>query len=612
MSKILKTAGSDWFRQRLIGAVFCVMAAFALLVIRLFYLQVVGGKEYRKLSENQCIRLQSIDAPRGLIMDRNKKLLVDNRPSFDLNIVLKNAGDVDATIDKLAEYTGLQTKSLMSKIARANRIPMFRPILLKEDMARDTLAAVEVHQYDLPGIVINVRSKRHYNYKKSASHLIGYLGEISPKEFKSGKYPESRVGDFVGKFGVEKVCNSDLTGKRGRRLVEVNAMGRVVRVLETNDAQPGHNVYLTIDIGLQKKAEELLKGKTGAAVAMDPDTGHILAMASNPAFDPNAFVSGMSHKEWNELISSPFRPMENKALKGQYPPGSTYKIVSAIAGLEEGVVDENTTFYCPGFYKYGDRTFRCWKRGGHGSTAMVKALAESCDVYFYQVGQKLGVDRLSRYAKLCGLGSRTGMDLDHEASGLVPSTKWKKKRFGVPWQSGETLSVVIGQGYNLATPLQILVLTSAVANGGTLYRPLIVDRIETADGEVVRQRKPRQVINRLPVSPETIDIIKKGLWEVVNGKGTARIARLDDIEVSGKTGTAQVVSRKKNTDPDEKNRPDHLKPHAWFVSYAYNGKSGIAVSVIVEHGEHGSTTAAPIAREITRHYLQPKKKGRSG
>lgn len=597
-------AGGDWFKQRLTGAVFLVIIAFIVLMVRLFYLQILGGDEYREQSENQCIRIQSIDAPRGLIFDSKGKLLVDNRPSFDLGIVMKNAGPVNETVEKLAKHTGFPAEEMMAKIKGVRGIPSFRSIILREDIKSDTLAAVEVNQYDLPGIVVNVRSKRHYSEKKCASHIIGYLGEISQIEFKSKRYPESRVGDYVGKFGVEKLCETFLTGKRGRRLVEVDAIGQVVRVLETNDASPGHNVYLTLDLGLQKKAEELLKDKVGAVVAMDAVTGKILVMANSPSFDPNAFVSGLSYKEWNAIISGPFRPMENKAIKGQYPPGSTYKIVSAFAGLEEGVIDENTTFFCPGYHKHGNRVFYCWKKGGHGRTNIVKALAESCDVYFYQVGLKLGVDRLAKYAKACGLGRKTGIEIDHEARGLVPTSKWKRRRYSTSWQSGETLSVVIGQGYNLATPLQMAVLTSAVANGGMIPKPLIVDRIETAGGRIVKRFDKRQIAGNLPVGEKTMEIVKRGLWEVVNGKGTAKIARLDEIEICGKTGTSQVVSRKKNEIVNEKNRARHLKPHAWFVAYAACGESLIAVSVLVEHGEHGSSTASPIAREIIKHYAE--------
>jgi penicillin-binding protein 2 len=314
----------------------------------------------------------------------------------------------------------------------------------------------------------------------------------------------------------------------------------------------------------------------------------------------------MSHEQWDSLISNPFRPMENKAINAEYPPASVYKIVTAMAGLEEGIIDANTSFHCPGYYKCGNRIFRCWKKRGHDKVNVVKALAESCDVFFYQVGQKLGVDRLAWYAKICGLGSATGVDLDHEAKGLIPTAAWKKRRTDIKWQLGETLSVAIGQGYNLTTPLQIMILISEIANGGIRYKPLILRKVETAEGEIVNENN-RKATGKLSVSKRTLEIVRKGLWEAVNKrKGTAWIAHVDDVDISGKTGTAQLVSRTDSDDSPSIDKADtlnHLKPHAWFAAYAPSKAPQIAVVVIVEHGEHGSTAAAPIARELITTYL---------
>jgi penicillin-binding protein 2 len=607
LGKYLKTADTDWYKQRLIRVMLCVSGAFFILLIRLFYLQVIQGQELRRFSENNCIRLQSTDASRGMIFDRNGILLVDNRPAFDLSIILKDAKPVDRTIEKLAKLIEVPASELMRKIGQNKGVSSYKPILLKQDIGRDALAAVEVRKFDLPGVVVDVKPRRHYIKRQSAAHLIGYLSEINSDELKSGKYPECKGGDFIGKFGVEKVFERFLKGKRGGQQVEVNVVGQVVKVLKTVDALPGQNIYLTIDYILQKKAEELLEGIAGAVVAMDPETGNILVMASSPSFDQNAFVDGMSYKQWESLISNPLRPMENKAVQGEYPPASTFKIVTAIAGLEEGVIDENTIMHCPGYYKYGNRIYRCWRRGGHGSVNIVKALSESCDVFFYQVGQKLGIDRLAFYAKACGLGSATGISLDDEAKGLIPTSSWKKRRTGVSWQGGETLSVAIGQGYNLSTPLQMLVLTSALANGGTRYKPLILKSVRTADGNILIQSK-RQVMGRLPAGKNTLSIVKKGLREVVNSpKGTGWIAHIKGMDISGKTGTAQVVGRDSDSHLSEKDIPDHFKAHAWFVSYAPSVDPQIAVAVFVEHGGHGSTAAAPIAREIIKIYLEKDK-----
>jgi len=603
LTKYLKTADQDWYKQRLARIAFCVAGTFCLIFIRLFYLQVINGEELRRLSENNCIRLQSTDPSRGMIFDRNGIRLVDNRPSFDLNIVLKDAKPVEQTVKKLSKYINVPESELLSKIENNKTVSSYKPILLKKDIGRDALAAIEVRKFDLPGVIVDVKPRRHYLERQTAAHLIGYLSEINADELNSGEYPGYTVGDYIGKFGIEKIFESFLQGKRGGRQVEVNVMGQVVRNLKTVDPQPGQNLYLTIDLRVQKKAEALLEGVAGAVAAMDPQTGQILALASSPSFDQNIFVDGMSHEQWDALVSNPLRPLENKVIHGEYPPASTFKIITAIAALEEGVIDKDTTFYCPGYYKYGNRVYRCWRAAGHDSVNVIKALAESCDVYFYQVGQKLGIDRLSMYAVASGLGSPTGIDLDHEAAGLIPTKEWKKRRTGVAWQGGETLSVAIGQGFDLATPLQMLVLTSAVANGGEMYKPLILKSVYSPEGSVILESK-KQLAGKLPVSKKTLKIIKEGLWNVVNNKkGTAWIAHVEGFDISGKTGTAQVVGRSKERGLSEEELSHRLKSHAWFVAYAPSVDPQIAVSVIVEHGSHGSSTAAPIARDVIKTYF---------
>jgi penicillin-binding protein 2 len=603
LTKYLKTADQDWYKQRLVRIAFCVAGTFCLIFIRLFYLQVVNGDELRRLSKNNCIRLKSTDPSRGMIFDRNGTLLVDNRPAFDLNIVLKDAKPVEQTVKKLSKYINVPESELMAKIENDKTVSSYKPIILKKDIGRDTLAAVEVRKFDLPGVAVDVKPRRHYVEPQTASHLIGYLSEINADELNSGEYPGYTVGDYIGKYGIEKIFESFLQGKRGGRQVEVNVMGQVVRILKTVDAQPGQNLYLTIDLRVQKKAEELLKGVAGAVAAMDPQTGQILALASSPSFDQNIFVDGMSHEQWDSLVSNPLRPLENKAIQGEYPPGSTFKIITAIAGLEEGVIDKNTILFCPGWYKYGNRVYRCWKHAGHGDINVVKALAESCDVFFYQVGQKLGIDRLSMYAIASGLGSPTGIDLDHESAGLIPTAEWKKRRIGVDWQGGETLSVAIGQGYDLATPLQMLDFIAAVANGGKIYKPLILKSVYSSEGSVILESK-KQLVGKLPVSKQTLQIIKEGLWNVVNNrKGTAWIAHVDGLDISGKTGTSQVVGRSKEHGLSEEELAHQLKSHAWFVAFAPSEDPKIAVSVIVEHGGHGSSAAAPIAREVIKTYF---------
>ncbi len=601
MESYYKSADNDWFKQRLTGTMLWALAAFAILLLRLIHLQIIEGEEFRRLSKNNCIRLKSLDAPRGLILDCNRNILVDNRPSFDLSIVPKDAHSIEQTLKRLALYLEVPAQELEKKVKRKNGLLSYKPILLKQDIGRNALAMIEAKRFDLPGVVVDVKPRRHYIKQKRAAHLLGYLSEINAKELKKGTFQGSRPGDYIGKFGVEKAYELYLKGKRGGQQVEVNATGQVVRVIKTVHATPGHNIILTINQELQERAEELLEGVAGAVVAMNPLNGEVLIMASSPSFDQNAFVSGMSQKEWNDIIKNPFRPMENKVVQGEYPPASTYKIVTTIASIEEKVVDEKFTVHCPGYYRYGDRIFRCWKRGGHGKVDVIKALAESCDVYFYQAGQKLGIDRLAWYAKACGFNALTGIDLAHEAKGLIPTAAWKRRRTGISWQGGETLSVAIGQGYNLVTPLQMVVFIAAIANGGTLYKPVIMKSIE--GGGKVRKGQS-EIIGRLPVKKRTLNLIKKGLWNVVQAKGgTGGVVRLRDFHVSGKTGTAQVIGRKIN-DGNEKLKPDFLKSHAWFVAYAPSNAPKIALAVIIEHGEHGSSAAGPIAREIIRLFIK--------
>ena len=604
MDKYLKTADTDWYKQRITGVIVCALAAFVVLFIRLIYLQVIMGNEYRRLSLNNSIRLQSIDPPRGRLYDRNGDLLVDNRPSFDVNITLKDAEPLNRTLEKLAYHLKTPSAKLLSRIKQSRGVSAYSPLLLQQDVGRDILAAIEVNKFDLPGVSVNVNLRRNYIYERNAAHLIGYLSEISPTELKSGSYPDCRSGDLIGKFGAEKVYENILRGKRGGRQVEVNANGLVVRILKTVAAESGHNVYLTIDQKLQYRTEALLDEVVGAAVAIEPASGKILALASSPSFDQNFFVGGITREQWKSLVSNPFRPMSNRAIQGEYPPGSTYKIITALAGLQEGIIDDKSVYHCPGYYRFGNRIYRCWKKGGHGKVDIVKAVEESCDVFFYQVGQHLGVDRLAWYAKAFGLGSPTGVRLDHEANGLIPTAAWKKKRTGVPWQEGETLSIAIGQGFNLATPIQMAVLAAALANGGIRYQPLILDNIKLVDGETLQKNEPK-LIGKLPVSPAHLELVKLGLWKVVNGEnGTARGSRLADIEFSGKTGTSQVISRKEGESMAEEDMPAHLRSHAWFIAYAPTENPLIAVAVVIEHGEHGSGAAAPIAKEMIKIFLR--------
>jgi len=604
LTEFSKNQDRDWIKQRFIIVSVCILFVFALLFLRLVYLQIIKGEEYRLLSEKNAVRLKSIKSSRGLIFDRNKKLLVDNRPSFNLKIVLEDAGKVQETVKKLAEFIAVPFQELMEYIAREGNGAVYKPITLKNDISRDQLAIVEAHKFDLPGIHIDIEPTRYYIYKKTAAHLLGYLGQINTKELKSGKYSNIKSGDSIGRYGIEKSFENYLQGKRGGRQVEVDASGRTIKILRTIEPVAGLDLNLTLDLDLQQTAEKLLENKAGAVVAIDPDNGDILALASSPSFDQNDFTGGISSKKWNALMSDPDKPLVNKAIQAEYPPASTYKIITSIAALEENHITMNTTAYCPGFLKYGNRTYRCWNKNGHGELSIIDALAQSCDVFYYQAGIKVGVDKLGRYAMGSGLGKKTGILLENEKKGLVPTSAWKKKLYKESWQGGETLSVAIGQSYNLVTPLQMAVLIAAVGNGGTLYKPRIVKTIKDGHGLVIK-KIDSEITGGLPASKETLDIVRNGLLKAVQGvRGTAKKIRLKNIEIAGKTGTAQVYSIKKN----DKRKADDLKyslrDHAWFVCYAPAKNPVIAISVLVEHGEHGSSTAAPIARALIEQYIQ--------
>lgn len=608
MGTIIRTDWTEHSRNRIPGALFAILAGLCILFVRLYQLQVIEGKEYLRLSENNCVRIQRVVPARGLILDKTGVVLADNRPSFDVTIIPHDARPIEKHLPLLKRYLDLDIAAWGPKLVKADKEAPFTPVVVKTDVDRDRLAIVAAHSLELPGVSIQTRSQRYFPLGPAFAHLLGYVGEITETELAEAEAKNGRKisGDVVGKSGVERLFEDLLSGGKGGRQVEVDSRGRVVSVMSTVPAEPGNNLKLTIDSRLQAKATGLMGEETGAVVALDPFSGRVLALVSTPSYDPNLFITGMTAKQWAALIQDKRRPLHNRAISGAYPPGSTYKIITLMAALEEAVVNSETTIYCPGFYSFGNRDFWCWKRGGHGPVQAVRALAESCDVYFYKVGESLGVDRLAYYARSGGLGAATGIGIEGEARGLVPTMEWKKKRTGRPWARGETLSVAIGQGYNLATPIQIAVLMAAVANGGTRYQPQVVESVERPDHSVAHSFMP-QVIGRLPISPKNLAIIRQGLWEVVNTRnGTAWIARSAQWDIFGKTGTAQVVGRKDRENfLNQTSSLKQFQDHAWFTAYCTpKGLPGIAVAVILEHGGHGGSTAAPIVRDLIQEYMK--------
>ncbi len=577
--------------KRFFIATLIILAVFFALVVRIWYLQIAKGTYFKQLSENNRIRVLDVPPSRGIIFDRNGIMLVSSRPSFNLYVIPDDVQDWGVLKNRLRHLLKMDAEEIEQRYSDSKVGPL-KPVPIKLDISRDELGLLETYKYLLPGIYIEVSPQRNYPLGVVAPHLIGYLSEITPKQIKSGLFPQRRMGDFIGQWGLEYQWQSELGGVKGGRYIEVDALGDEIRPLSYKESVAGNNLITTLDWKLQQVAQEALKGKTGAVVALKPATGEVLAMVSTPAFDPTTFSRHLSGKEWNALINDPLKPFQNRAIQGQYPPGSTYKIVTALAALEEGVITPTTSFYCNGALPFGNRVFHCWRKGGHGQVELHKAIVQSCDVYFYQVGQRVGVDRLAHYARLFGLGELTGISLPHEKKGLIPSSAWKLNRFKTPWQPGETLSISIGQGYDLVTPLQMAVLTAAVANGGAVYRPQLVKRLVSPQGVVLGEYPP-QLIQQAKVSAESLKLVRQGLAGVVNEPGgTGAACRLPGIIAAGKTGTAQVVTLGK------KAVGGSSRDHAWFVAFAPLESPEIAVAVVVEHGGHGGEAAAPIARKI--------------
>ena len=590
------------FRRRTIFLMTIVSIAFFFLIGRLFFLQVLQGERFTYLSENNRIRLKKIPGTRGMVFDRNGQLLVDSRPSFDLLFVPEDAKEPQTTLRRLARFLGRDEGEFIHVLEEEKGRPPFEEMLLGRDVDWRSLVAVETHQLDLPGVTLRIRPRRSYLLNSMGAHLLGYLGEIGPRQLRAQKEKGYGRGDEIGQFGLERRWEEFLRGRSGGQQVEVDALGRRVRVLHEVEDVPGHNVYLTVDRDLQETAHEALQGKDGAIVALDVNSGAILAMVSTPAFDPNAFARGITAEEWRALGQDRAHPLNNRAIQGQYPPGSTFKIVLTIAALEENVIDPETPLLCRGSMAFGNRVFRDWKKEGHGAVDLHKGIVQSCDVYFYQLGQRIGIDRMAKYARALGLGEKTGIALDDEKPGLIPDSEWKMKRFGQPWFPGETPSASIGQGYVNVTPLQMANLMATVANGGTLYRPWFVRKVESLDGTLIREYGPEK-IRSLELKESTLKHLRSALAEVVNSaSGTGGHAKSNLVAIAGKTGTAQVVEMRGAIVKSEQ-LSYLIRDHAWFVAYAPADNPEIAVATLVEHGGHGGAAAAPLAKKVIEKYF---------
>jgi penicillin-binding protein 2 len=589
--------GNDETHHRLQVIMAALVLAFLLLLLRLWYLQVIEGEHFATLSENNRIRIIPQRDIRGQILDRHGKVLVDNRPSFTLSVLPEETAKLDLLIPRLKDQLPIRWEEVEPKLKMAYA---YRTIQLVKDLTREQVAYVAEHRWDLPGVFLDIEHVRQYQYGELAAHSLGYIGEISEEQLKEARELGYRMGDYIGQAGVEKFFERMLRGEKGAREVEVDALGRELQMVEEHEPGPGTNLILTLDLGLQQMIEEEMAGQSGAVIAMDPRNGEILALVSKPSYDPNLFVTGISVSNWMHLLKDPRKPLQNRAIQAQYPPGSTYKIIMAVAGLEEGVINPNTTVHCNGFFPFGNRVFKDWKKGGHGVVNVHSALVQSCDVFFYTIGHRLGIDTIARYAKGFGLGMPTGYDPVHEKPGLVPSTTWKRQARGEPWYPGETISAAIGQGYDLVTPIQLLNVISAVANGGVRYQPHIVKRLEAPDGQVVQEFGPQR-LGEVPAQLETLRIVQKALWGVVNEpRGTGWRARLEKMSIAGKTGTVQVITNS----PKGDKLPERLRDHGWFVAFAPFENPQLALAILGEHGGRGGSTYAPMARKIVEYYFK--------
>ncbi len=589
-------------RSRLIGRRAALLGLgqlglFGVLGARLYYLQVVDADRYRMLSEDNRINVSLVAPSRGLIVDRFGEPLAENRRNFRLLVVAEQTPDIAAALARLDGLIGLSDAEMERTKREIRRRRSFVPVTVRENLNWEEVSKIEIGAPDLPGISIDVGEVRSYPLEEAAAHLIGYVGAVSEQEMSDD--PVLTLPGFrIGKTGIERDREDVLRGSAGTRRVEINAMGRAIRELDRHEGERGAEVALTIDAGLQRFVQERLAiERSGSAVIMDVNNGAVYALCSHPAFDPNLFARGIPLNTWQALSSDETAPLTNKAIAGQYPPGSTFKMITTLAALEAGVIDPDHTVYCPGHVDLGGHRFHCWKRGGHGRIGHVDALAESCDTFFYDIGRRVGIDAIAEMARRLGFDSATGLDLTGERPGLIPDRAWKRAELGEPWQGGETLICAIGQGYVKSTPLQLAVMTSRLVNGGYAVTPHVL-----ADNGAMR------LYPSVGLKRADLDIVLKGMAAVTGigpagARGTARGSQIPDsaFAMGGKTGTAQVkriTLAERQAGIRNEDLPWKFRHHALFVGYAPVDRPRYACAVVIEHGGGGSATAAPIARDI--------------
>lgn len=564
---------------------FGVLIVFFILLISFWKIQILDHKKFWKQSEANRIREMSLPPQRGLIRDRNGEILATNIASFKASIIRENCRDFEQSCQKISTLLELEPAVLKERIEKYKDLPLFQPIVIKDNLLLEEVSKVKARTMEFPELIIQSEPKRYYPYKSLAAHVIGYLQEISQAEMQN-LYQQRQQGDLVGKTGIEREYEERLVGQRGRILEVVDSVGRRREEISRINPIPGEDLRLTLDFRLQEKAEELLEGREGAVVVLKPDTGEILALASFPTFDPNKFINRFTPDEWLNLIQSPEFPLENRAIRGLYAPGSIFKLVLALGALDSKLVSEWTTYYCSGSISLYGSPRACWFKGGHGSMNLYNGIKNSCNIYFYQVGKTMGVERIAHYARMLGFGKKTEIDLPGEKEGLVPDPEWKKRVKAEPWYPGETISVSIGQGPITVTPLQVALYTACIASRGKKVIPYLYQKKTPFQGET----------DLATIQPATFEKVIRGMWNSVNDGGTGRGSRVDGFDVCGKTGSTQVVSSATAKKLGEMSRI--VKTHSWFTGFAPRDNPQIVVTVLVEYGGMGGATAAPLAREL--------------
>jgi len=620
---------TNLIHSRLIVLVVLLGVLTTILVSRVWYLQIYKYQRFDVLSKDNRVRLIPVPPVRGQIYDRNGKVLAENLPVFTLEILPSEVKKIDPLLDDLTKIIQISPAEIKKFKSLVRARPDFEAQILKSNLSEEEVARFVVNQYRFVGAHVQARLQRHYPYAGELVHVLGYVGRINQKDLERIDKKAYNGTKYIGKLGIEAQYEDILLGEVGYEQVETNAHGRVVRTLERENPTSGNDIYLNIDADLQVKAREYLGDKRGSIIALEPATGDVLAFVSNPVYDPNKFVNGIDHRSYNALRDDINRPLLNRALNGRYAPGSTIKGLVSLAGLENGW-NKNTDVYCPGFYKLkgSSHRYRCWKRQGHGNVAMKWSIMQSCDVFYYQLSHTLGIEKLHTFLHRFGLGKRTGIDLQGEPSGLMPSSDWKRQVRGKPWYPGETLITGIGQGYTLVTPLQLSVLTATLANRGKRIEPRLVDRLTNGTQADIAKSDSPQAETALPdaqqrifdnvegkvldeiklTSPSHYDIVIDAMQAVVeHPRGTARASGVGaQYSIAGKTGTAQVVAIPQGAEYDESKLNEFQKDHALFVSFAPVEQPKIAVAVIVENGGGGSKAAAPVARKVMDYYLLDK------